>query len=139
MGQAAAFVAELAPDEQLPGRGEIALIEDEVDDVEHGRQPVLELGATGGQIRDAPVADEAFGPHDPLGDGRLGHHEGTGDLGRREPGDQTQRQGDLRLLRQGRVAAREDQSQTVIRDSRRIIGIMRIIHVVALLAVEDRR
>src|SRR5207249_2431355 len=53
--------------------------------------------------------------------GRFGHEKCTGDLRRRESAERAQRQGDLSFLREGRVAAREDEPQTVVEPSRHIV------------------
>ena len=68
-------------------------------------------------VRDAGVVDLALGPHEALRHRRLGHEERAGDLGRGEAGERAQRERDLRLDRQRRVAAREDQAEPVVGDA----------------------
>ena len=60
------------------------------------------------------IADLPLGADDPLGHRRLGHEEGARDLRRREAAEQAQGQRDLRLARQRRVAAGEDEPQPVV-------------------------
>ena len=62
------------------------------------------------------VADLALGAHQALGERRLRHQEGTRDLGRAQPAQKAQRQGNLRVRREGRMAAGEDQAQPVVLD-----------------------
>ena len=79
-------------------------------------QAVGELGAAGNPVGGVVVAQLALGPHDALGHRRLGHEEGPGDLGGVEAAEQAQREGDLGVGRQRRVAAEEHQPQLVVGD-----------------------
>ena len=97
-----------------PGRGRVPLVEDQVDDREHERQPVGQLRIAGHPVGNPGGADLPLGPDQALGDRGLGHEERARDLGRLQPGDQPQGQGDLRLGGQRRVTAGEDQPQAVI-------------------------
>ncbi len=58
--------------------------------------------------------DLALGAHETLGHRRLGDQERTGDLLRRETAERAQRQRHLRLERQRRVTAGEDQLQALV-------------------------
>ena len=58
--------------------------------------------------------DLVLGPDETLGHGRLGDEEGTGHLIGGEATEQSQRQRDLCLGREGRVAAGEDESESVV-------------------------
>ena len=71
-------------------------------------------------------ADLRLRPHQPLGHGRLGHQEGAGDLGRRQAGHQAQRQRDAGLGRERRVAAGEDQLETVVGHCVVLLGVLRV-------------
>src|SRR3954454_17045161 len=64
--------------------------------------------------RDAGVADLPLGPDEALGERRLRDEEGASDLRRLEPADEAQRQRDLRLRRERRVAAGEDQLEPLV-------------------------
>jgi hypothetical protein len=106
--------AQLLADQPVARAGRAALVEDQVDDGQHGPEAVGELGLAGDPVGDPGVADLALGPDQPLGHGRLGHQEGAGDLGRGEPAQQPQRQGHLGAGAERRVAAGEDQAQPVV-------------------------
>jgi hypothetical protein len=92
----------------------VPLGEDEVDDRQDRRDPGREVGVAGHAIGDARIADLLLGPHDPLCHRRLGHEEGPCDLGRREAAEEAQAQRHLRLPRQGRVAAGEDEAEPFV-------------------------
>ena len=68
-------------------------------------------------VGDAGVADLRLGSDEALGHGLLGDEKGPGDLGLRQPGQRPQREGNLCLQRQCRVAAGEHQPQPVIADT----------------------
>ena len=68
-------------------------------------------------IGDAGVADLALRPHEPLRHGGLGHEERPRDLGCRQAHERAQRERDLRLERERRVAAGEDEAQPVVADA----------------------
>ena len=65
-------------------------------------------------IRDVRVADLGLGADDSLRDGGWGREESPRDLFGREPADFAQRQRDLRIGWQRRMAAREDEAQPVV-------------------------
>src|SRR5439155_1435961 len=77
----------------------VALVEDEIDDLEHRREARGQLGPAGDFERDARLAQGPLGTDDPLGDGRLRHEERPRDLVGREPPEQPQRERDARLGR----------------------------------------
>jgi hypothetical protein len=60
------------------------------------------------------IADLSLGTHQPLGECRFGHQEGARDLRRPQSTQQSEGEGDLRVGRQRRMAAGEDQSQSVV-------------------------
>ena len=77
--------AQLAPDERLARRRVVALVEDQVQDLQ---DPVEALGqevVRRDSIGDAGVADLPLRAHEPLGERRLGHEEGPRDLRRLSP------------------------------------------------------
>ena len=88
--------------------------EDEVDRGEHGTEPVRQFGRPGNAVRGVVVAELALGPDDPLRHRGLGDDERARDLGGVEPAEQTQREGDLRVRMQRRVAAQEHQAELVV-------------------------
>jgi len=77
--------------------------------------------------RDSRSPDLLLRPHEPLRHRRLRHEERAGDLVRREAAEGSQGQRDLRLGRQCRVTAREDQAQPLVRD--RLVLLHRLLHV----------
>ena len=92
--------------------------EHRVDDGEHRRQPVGQLVRVGHAVGDSGAGDLALRAADALADRRLGQQEHAGDLGRRQPADRAQGEGDLRLARERRVTAREQQPQAIVTVSR---------------------
>ena len=100
----------------LPRGGRVALVEDQVDDghdvVESpgplGPRGQLELGVSRGQC--------LLGSRDALAHGGFGGQEPTGDLGRGESSDQSQRQCGPGLGSQGGMAGQEDEPQDVVLD-----------------------
>src|SRR3954453_17241113 len=64
--------------------------------------------------REAGVADLPLGPDEALGERRLRDEEGARDLRRLEAADEAQRQGDLRLQRERRMAAGEDELEPFV-------------------------
>ena len=108
--------AQLAADERVAGGRVIALIEHQVQHAQHGLQALGEAVRGRNLVRDAGLADLALRPDEALGERRLGHEEGASDLGRREPAERAQGQGDRGLGRERRVAAGEDQPELVVRD-----------------------
>jgi hypothetical protein len=66
--------------------------------------------------RDPRVADLPLRADEPLRERGLGHQEGARDLRRLEAADEAQRQRDLRLGRERRVAAGEDQLEPLVGD-----------------------
>ena len=99
-----------------PVVGGVAFGVDEVDGGEHGVQPVGQLGGAGHAVGRVVVAQLALRPDDPLGDRRLGHEERAGDLGGVETAEQPQRERDLRVGGERRVAAEEHEPELVVGD-----------------------
>ncbi len=88
---------EVLPPQLGPGRGGVALVEDEVDDRQDRTEAVGQLGLVGYPVRDPGVADLALGPHQALGHGRLGDEEGPGDVGGLQAAQQPEGERHLRL------------------------------------------
>ncbi len=97
------------------GRG-VPLVEQQVDHPEHRGEPFGPLLPARLLQRGPRCGQSPLGPHQPLGHRRLGGQVGPGDLARRQPGHQPQRQGGLRLGGQAGVAADEHQPQHVVLD-----------------------
>ncbi len=87
----------------VAARRRVAFVEDQVDDLEHRRQPRRQLGAARHLERHARLGQRALGAHDALRDGRLGHEEAARDLVGRQAAEQPQRQRHARLRRQHRM------------------------------------
>jgi len=66
--------------------------------------------------RDAGIADLPLGANETLGECGLRHDERARNLGCREAADQAERQCDLCLRGEARVAAREDQLEALVRN-----------------------
>jgi hypothetical protein len=84
----------------------VPLVEDQVDDLEHRRQPNRALGLVGRLEPDLLARQRALRPHDALRDGCFGGEERPGDLGGCEPAEEAQRERDTRLGGQHRVVVR---------------------------------
>ena len=96
------------------GRRRVALVEDQVQHVQHDGEPLGPLRAGGHLERRARLLDLLLRPADPLRHRRLGDQERARDLLGREAADRAQRQRHLRRRRQRRVAAQEQQRQRVV-------------------------
>jgi hypothetical protein len=114
--EAERLAAELGPHPVLASGGRVALVEDEVDDLEHATQARQAILANRDLERDAGPGDGLFGPHDALGDRRLGDDIGPGYLGHREPADETKGKRHPGRHRQNWVAGDEDQADPVVVD-----------------------
>jgi hypothetical protein len=108
------LLAEISADEPPGRRPDVALVEDEVEHGEDRIQPlgqeVLRRDAEG----DASVADLALRADEALAHGGFRYEEGTGDLGRGQAGYRAQGQGHLGVSCEGRVAASEDQTESLV-------------------------
>jgi hypothetical protein len=102
------------PEQPVAAGGVIALVEDQVHDRADGPDPVGELVVGWEPERDSCHGDLAFGPDQPLLQGPLGNQKGPGDLGRGQPANRPQGQGDLGIDPQRRMAAHQDQRQLVV-------------------------
>ena len=88
----------------------------QVDDREDGVETRRQLLRLRHGVRDVRGGDLLLGPRQAGRHRRLGDEEGPRDVRRRDAADQPQRQGDLRLGRERRMAAGEDQPQPVVGD-----------------------
>src|SRR5437773_6351158 len=96
------------------GASEVALIEDEIDDVQHARETIREGRTLGDVVGDPGVADLGLGANDALGQRRRGDEKGRRDLLGRESANLAQRHGDLCIGIQCRVTAGENEAKAVI-------------------------
>src|SRR5437588_518718 len=72
---------QLAALQVRPGRAGVALVEDQVEHVQHRIEPPGALADRGHAERHAAGPDALFGPADPPGHRRLGNQERPGNLG----------------------------------------------------------
>jgi hypothetical protein len=89
---------------------------EQVDDGQHRINPFGQFGARRHGIGNAGGGDLLLGAGQARRHRGLGDEESLGDVRRRQAAYEAQRQGDLRGLGQGRVAAGEDQPQSVVGD-----------------------
>src|SRR6266571_2292514 len=108
--------AQLGADPVLPRGRRVALVEDQVDDLEDRAQPPGELAGRGDLERDLRLGQGPFRPDDPLRDRRLAGQERPGDLVRGQAADQAERERRPCLGGQDRVAGDEDEAEQVIAD-----------------------
>jgi hypothetical protein len=104
----------------------VALVEDQVDDGEHRGQAVGQQVRRRDAERDARRLDLALRAHEPLRHGRVGHEESARDLLRRQAAERAQRERDLRVERERRMAAREDQLEPLVGEGRLVVH--RVLH-----------
>ena len=102
----------------------VALVEDQVDHREHGGEPVGQQVIGRHPEGDPGRGDLALRPHEPLGHRRLGHEEGAGDLGRLQAAERPQRQRDLRVDRERRVTAGEDELEPLVGEHRLVVHVV---------------
>ena len=100
------LAGQIVPRQRVAGRGGIPFVEHQVDDVQHGVEPLGQLGARRHLVRDPRVADLRLGAHDALGDRRRRGEKRARDLLGGEPADLAQRQRHLRVGRQRRDGSR---------------------------------
>ena len=94
----------------------VTRVEDQVHDCQHRGKPVRKQMRRRDAERDPGGLDLALRADEPLRHGRLGNQEGAGDLIRPETAKRSQRERDLGLQRERRVAAGEDELQPLVRD-----------------------
>ena len=79
-GEPERIVAQLRSRPVVSGGRRVALIEDEVDHIEHRRQPGRAVVPARDLEGNARLAQRPLGPDDALGNGRFGDEKGSGDL-----------------------------------------------------------
>ena len=103
--------AQRRADQVIAPGSSVALIEDQVDDLEHRDEAGRPLRAAWHLERQPRLAERPLRPDDALGDRRLARQKGAGDLVGGQPADETKGQGNPRLARQHRMAGSEDEAQ----------------------------
>src|SRR5579872_2362005 len=101
---------------------QVALVEDEEQDGEHGGDPGRQIRRGRHPVGDASRLDLGLRAGDPLPHGGLLHQEGTRDLGHGQAADHAQRQGHAGLRRERRVTAGEDQPEPLVVDGAETLG-----------------
>jgi hypothetical protein len=112
------FGAEGAAHVGVAGAGRVPLVEDEVDDVEHGLEALGQRFVARHAEGDLGHADLRLGPRQPLRHRGLRHKKRMRNLGGREAAEQPECQRDLRFTRERGMAAGEDQPQPLVRHAR---------------------
>ena len=105
---------EVGADQIIAGTCCIPLVEHQIDDGEYRGEPVEEVVVGRHLEGNIGVLDLALRPHDSLRQRRLRDQEGPGDLRGPKPSYRPQRQRDLGVGRERRVAAHEDQAELVV-------------------------
>jgi hypothetical protein len=106
------FGGELAPG----GRDRVPLVEDQVHDRDYGAQPLRQQMVGWHPERDPGGLDLALGPDQPLGHRRLSDQEGVRDLSGAQAAERPQGEGDLSVGGERRMAAGEDELESLIGD-----------------------
>ncbi len=94
----------------------VALVEDQVDDGEHGGKPIREEMRRRHAERHARRLDLLLRPDEPLGHRLFGDEEGARDLLRGQSAECAERESDLGVEREGWMAAGEDELEALICD-----------------------
>ena len=102
------------PRQRRARRRVITFVEDQIDHAQHAVQPRRQIRARRHLIRNARIANLRLRAHDALGERGRGREKGARDLLGREPADFAQRERDLRVRREGRMAAGEDEAQAIV-------------------------
>ena len=100
----------------VAGGRRVAFIENEVDHLEHRREPRRAFLRTRNLERNARFGKRPLRTHDSLRNRRFRHDERAGDLVGRQPSEQAQRQRNPCFRREQRVAGNEHQPQQVVAD-----------------------
>ncbi len=100
----------------VAGGRRVALVEYEVDHLEHRGQTGGEVHSAGNLEGDARRRERALGPDDALRDGGFRDQEGPRDLVGREAAEQTERERGAGLGREHRMTGREHEAQEIVAD-----------------------
>ncbi len=110
------LAAEFGPHPVAARGSRVALVVDEVDDLEHAIEARGAVGLHGHFEGDAGPGDRSLGPNDALPDRRLGHDVGACNFGHGEAAHEAEGQGHAGGDGQDRVAGHEDQPEAVVVD-----------------------
>ncbi len=116
--------------------GQVALVEDEVENGEYAGDPSWEILCGRYPVGDARRFDLGLGPGDPLTHGGLLYQEGPGDLRHGQTTDHPQRQRHPGLDRKRRVTAGEDQPESLVVDGSFVRRIRRALVLVPHLSFQ---
>ena len=108
------FGAEIRPYERSASGRRIALVEHQIDHSQHCVQPLRHILGVGHRIRNARIANLPLRAHESLRHRRWGYQKRAGDLVGLEAAQRAERQRDLRVEGERRVAAREDQFKAIV-------------------------
>ena len=97
----------------------IALVEDQVDDREHGDEPIGQLMVGRHAEGDRGGLDLALRTHQPLRHRRLGNQERACDLDGAQSAERPQRERHLGIRRESGMAAGEDELESLVGHGRR--------------------
>ena len=95
----------------------VALVEDEVDDFEHGRETGGEFGAAGHLEGDVLVCQGTLGADDALGDGGFWNEEGAGDFFGGKAAEKAEGEGGAGFGGEDGMAGDENETEDVVVDS----------------------
>ena len=118
-GQPDRLAAELATHEPVALRRAVALVEDQVQNLQHPGQAVGKRLVGRNAVRDPRLGDLALRAHEALRHGRLARPGRPARSRRRQAAERLQRQRNPRRHRERRVTAGEDQPQPVVLDGAR--------------------
>ena len=113
-GQPDGLAGQVGPSQVGTAAAGVALVEQQVEDVQHRPQPLVPLSGGREAERLVRSLDPGLGPADPLRHRRLGDQERRRDLAGGEAADRPQGEGDGRRRREGGVAAHEHEDQRVV-------------------------
>ncbi len=114
--QADRLVTDFLANQLFAARSFVAFVEKQVERLQNTVQSPRQF-FTGGDLEDDPrLADFLFRPRQPLGDGCVGRQKCPADFCHAEAAEGLQCEGDLRLLRNQRMATHEHHPQPVVRN-----------------------
>ena len=113
-GEPNRFVRQVAALQVGADAARVALVEDQVEHVQDGAEPLAALVPGGHAEGHARRLDPLLGAADPLRHRRLGHQERVRDLGGGQSADRSQRQGNGRRASERGMTAHEEQDQRVV-------------------------
>jgi hypothetical protein len=110
---------EIRPYDRCPACRGVPLVEEEVEHREHGVQALRQLIRLGDRVGDLRGGDLPLRPDETLRHRRGRDEKRPRDLVRAEADESTEREGDLGLQRERRMAAGEDEAEKIVGDLER--------------------